>query len=1035
MPTAASLTAVCELQRSVYTTTIVSAVALFRLLLDDNFLGHSAVSLYTFFVNCSFRRFPSRLLFIAAMVLVLCVAGNARASVGAANLKAAATSSATGDADALDISALGSRGSINLSPAIMFLREPALEGAERLSVQTVLAKDSGWEKLNSPFLNKGFMQDVFWLKATLRNPGDIPVTGLLDIGYGLLDKVTLTVINLATGAISEFEAGDKRPFSQRPVAYPNFAFPLAFEADSRYQIVLRVETTSSMQVPLVLWDTIHFAEVRYEQAIFFGLLIGMILIMAFYNLFLFLALKDRSYLYFAACLAGYVLVEMILSSVAFAYLWPDQVLWNDKALVVSANLALAGLARFSVNFLNLRENLESFRRLLDSETALCLALAGLAFVFPYQNMIMITAVNVVLVPITGYLAGLYLSRRSYVTARYYSLAFTFFVVSAMVFVLNKFGLLPRNVITEYSIHAGAVSVVALLSFALADQVNREKLDKESAQQNAIENLEKYRLIYENSLEGMFRLDLQGHILAVNPSFARTMGVSNEAQLLTRTSNLSNLVPADEQTRLSIEHDLKLHGHLFGYEARCRRLDGQEFWAALFARVLQDPDTGERIIEGSLVDITEKKESEEQLHFLARHDPLTELLNRSEMERRLKRALQQAHEGKAQHVFLFLDLDQFKVVNDTCGHRAGDELLRQLAAVFQRHLRSRDALARLGGDEFGILFEHCLLENAVVIADALRQDVAEYRFAWNEKVFRVGASIGLVPICADSKSIDEVLSQADIACYTAKDGGRNQVVVHSEGRGDLSKRQSDMELVTIIKDAIQNDMLSLYFQRIFPLGNDSRPGERFEILVRLMHEGTCLLPGSFLPAAERYNIIAALDCWVVEHCLKWLKLHPERLDSIAQVNINLSGQTISNGESMARILAFLEEFSLPPDRLCFEITEHASITNMTGTTHFVKTLRGKGVRFSLDDFGSGFSSYSHLKHLPVTSLKIDGSFVRDINTDPFDLAMVKSITDIAHTMGLAVVAEFVEDQAILDTLKTLGIDYVQGFHLHEPEALL
>ncbi len=945
-------------------------------------------------------------------------------------------SSGTNSGSPLEIAHLQELGAINLSPAVHFFREPAVRrtGALPLALEEVLAQQSGWVALDQPYLNQGFQQDVYWLRATLRNSGAATVRGLLDIGYGLLDDIRLTVIDLGSGARSDFVVGDKQEYSRRPVDYPNFAFPLVFEPETDYRLVLRIETSSSMQVPLVLWDTVHFAEVRYREAIFFGLLIGMILIMACYNLFLFIALKDRSYVYFAACLTGYVLVEMILSSVSYAYLWPTQVDWNDKALVISANLALAGLARFSVNFLNLRENLGSFRILLDLETALCLLLAAMAFVFPYQIMIMVTAVNVVAVSLTGYLAGLYLSRRSFVMARYYSLAFTFFVISALVFVLNKFGLLPRNFFTEYSIHAGAVSVVALLSFALADRVNREKLAKESAQQSAIESLEKYRLLYENSLEGMFRLDLDGRILAVNPSFARTMGVESEDQLLAHTRNLRNLVPADEQTRLAIAQDLEQNGHVFGYEALCRRINGEEFWAALFGRVLRDPETRELIIEGSLVDITAKKESEERLQFLARHDPLTHLLNRSEMERRLTRALQQAHEGKARHVFLFLDLDQFKVVNDTCGHQAGDELLRQLAALFQRHLRSRDALARLGGDEFGILFEHCLIDDAVEIAEALRREVTEYRFCWNDKVFRVGASIGVVPITADNKSMDEILSLADIACYAAKDGGRNQVVVHNESRRDLSRRQTDMELVTIIKEAIQNDALCLYFQRIFPSADEGRGGERLEILVRLMHRGDCLLPGSFLPAAERYNIIAALDCWVVETSLQWLERHPERLAALAQVNINLSGQTISNSEAMTRILAALERFGLPPERLCFEITEHAAITNMTETAHFVKTLRSRGVKFSLDDFGSGFSSYSHLKHLPVTSLKIDGSFVRDITSDPFDLAMVKSITEIAHTMGLSVVAEFVEDQAILDILRELGIDYVQGYHLHKPEAL-
>lgn len=977
-------------------------------------------------------------LFLQWVAIVLLTAGCAFSSFGWADTReeglGVSAGASQGKNRTLDVATLRERGSLSPSAFIRYFVEPLEAPGPPLTVDELPPQNAEWHELKAPYLNDGFRKEVYWLSLPLSNSSERAVSLVLDVGYGLLDHLDLTLMRMDTGGREHYSAGDKRPFAERWVDYPNFAFPLSLDPHTPYQLTLRVETTSSMQIPINVWDPIHFAELRYKEALFFGLLIGMILIMAVYNLFLFVALRDLSYLYFSICLAGYVLVEMILSSTAFAYLWPQAVEWNDHALVVCSNLALAGLAFFAIQFLNMKVSAPRGRRLLLLQSGGCLLLAVITFALPYQRMIMLTAINVVAVPLTGYVIGLLLWRRGFVAARYFSIAFTCFVASASIFVLNKFGLLPRNFFTEYSIHFGAVSVVALLSFALADRVNREKVEKESAQQSAIENLEKYRLLYENSLEGMFRIDEQGKVLAVNPAFAKTMGVSSEQELLAHVSTLDGLVPADLQTKATIRKELETQGHLFGYEVQCHRLDGTEFWAALFARVLRHPQTREFFVEGSLVDITEKKMNEDQLHFLARHDPLTRLLNRAEMERRLKRAIAQAHEGKARHVFLFLDLDQFKVVNDTCGHRAGDELLRQLAHLFQRHLRSRDALARLGGDEFAILFEHCRIENAVEIAEALRQEVTEYRFSWNEKVFRVGASIGIVAITPESKSMDEVLSQADIACYAAKDAGRNQVVVHTEARVDLSKRQSDMELVVILREAIRDNRLTLYFQRIFPCPEARDANERLEILVRLRHEGGIIMPGSFLPVAERYNLIVELDCWVVQQSLDWLAANPERTRHMAQINVNLSGQTISNTDAMGRILQLLDKHAGVGEKLCFEITEHAAITNMTETSHFVRTLRSRGIRFSLDDFGSGFSSYSHLKHLPVTSLKIDGSFVRDINTDPFDLAMVKSITDIAHTMGLSVVAEFVENQAILDTLNQLGIDFVQGYHLHAPEEL-
>ncbi len=894
--------------------------------------------------------------------------------------------------------------------------------------------DLSWQKLESEYLNRGFIRDRYWLVARFRYTGEVPQSTYLEVGYGLLDDLVYT-LREGNQVIAKGRFGDRQPFSERLVQYPNFAIPLQVRPGAEYTVLMTVKTTSSMQVPLILWGSDQFVGAKYTESMIMGLLIGMILIMVAYNTFLYFALRDIAYLYFAICLLGYAAVEGILSATAFAYLWPDSLFWNDRALVFSANLALGALGLFSIRFLALEEAAPRFARWLKLEVVLCSIFLLAAFLLPYRVMIVITAINVVLVPVTAYVASLMLYSTRDKAASFFVLAFTSFVVSATIFVLSKFGWLPRSFFTEHTIHFGAVSVVALLSFALADRVNRERSDKEIAQQNSIVSLDKYRLLYENALEGMFRINLAGELLSANPAFVRLMGAIDERALMAQATSLINRVPAEDSARRNLYREMKRQGHVFGYEARCRRLDGSEFWAAIFARILSDNESGETVIEGSLVDVTDRKRSEERLNYLATHDSLTGLINRSEMENRLKRALAQSREGRTQHAFVFIDLDQFKVVNDTCGHRAGDNLLKQLSAVFKRHLRSRDALARLGGDEFGILLEHCDLSQAQVIAESIRQDVSEFRFNWNNKVFRVGTSIGVVAIRPDFESIDQITSMADIACYAAKEQGRDRVIVHRENQDELSQRRTEMELVSTVKEAARDGLFELYFQKILPCRESVRQeGDRIEILLRLRQDGVIVPPGRFLPVAERYNFIAEIDCWVVENTLKWLRESPERMAGIQQVNINLSGQTIGNRSAAKRIVTMLDKAPLPTVRLCFEITEHSAIANLQDTAQFIKGLRGKGVHFSLDDFGSGFSSYNHLKHLPVSSLKVDGAFVRDIATDRFDLAMVKSIAEIAHAMGLSVVAEFVEDQSTLDALTKLDVDHVQGYYLHRPEPL-
>ncbi len=432
------------------------------------------------------------------------------------------------------------------------------------------------------------------------------------------------------------------------------------------------------------------------------------------------------------------------------------------------------------------------------------------------------------------------------------------------------------------------------------------------------------------------------------------------------------------------------------------------------------------------------EATAKLSYQASHDMLTGLVNRREFEFRLERALGSAKNHGRTHVLCYLDLDQFKIVNDTCGHSGGDELLRQLTLLLHAKVRERDTLARLGGDEFGVLLENCSLETARDIAELLRQLVQDYRFVWNNKSFAVGVSSGLVVLNEESESVASVLSAADAACYAAKDRGRNCIHIYEPADSELLRRREEMQWVTRITRALEENRFVLYAQTIQPLGVQSESGMHFEILIRMLDENKVemILPMAFIPAAERYNMMKNIDRWVISNAFIFLSdmILSSPAGAINTYSINLSGASLSDESFLDFIKLQFDQQKVSPHNICFEITETAAILNLSVATEFMSELKKIGCRFSLDDFGSGLSSFSYLKNLPVDYLKIDGTFVKDMAEDPIDYAMVQSIHNIGHVMGLKTIAEFVENITVLNMLKDIGVDYAQGHWIGAPTPI-
>jgi len=434
------------------------------------------------------------------------------------------------------------------------------------------------------------------------------------------------------------------------------------------------------------------------------------------------------------------------------------------------------------------------------------------------------------------------------------------------------------------------------------------------------------------------------------------------------------------------------------------------------------------------DVSKSHRLASRLSWQASHDELTQLVNRREFERQLDQIISFARTDVSEHCLCFMDLDKFKVVNDTCGHVAGDELLRQLADIFRTQIRGADTLARLGGDEFAIILRKCGLGPAVNVAEEIRAVIEDFRFGWAGKSFQVGVSIGLVIIDASSPDLEQVFKAADSACYAAKEAGRNRVHIYSQDDKDITQRQGEAQWLVRIQGALDENRFELNYQPIVPLNPNDEDPVHYEILLRMLGEqGESVPPGAFIPSAERYQLMSKIDAWVIENLFLWMDQYWD-FKSHDVFAINLSGQSLADDNLLYRVKQLLDHHAVPANRICFEITETSAISNLSQAQIFIDELKEIGCRFALDDFGSGLSSFAYLKSLDVDYLKIDGAFVKDMAEDPIDRAMVESIHNIGSVLKLKTIAEFVEDESILNALNEVGVDYAQGYGIARPKVL-
>lgn len=572
------------------------------------------------------------------------------------------------------------------------------------------------------------------------------------------------------------------------------------------------------------------------------------------------------------------------------------------------------------------------------------------------------------------------------------------------------------------------------------ELEKKLKDQQQALQQAHEelNIERdfIRATMKSLHEGVIVTDLNGIIYYTNPAIDDLLKTPLKVNIKKSINDIL-ILKTDESLPIeltninntTVETDLQV--------AFIEQEDGSKStieWSRTFITNKEAERLG---LVFTINDITTAYNLNNQLKHQASHDTLTGLLNRREFDRRLLNCLTGTQKANIRHSLIFIDLDQFKTVNDSCGHLAGDQLLRQLSSLMSPLVRGRDTLARLGGDEFAILLEACPKNAALKVANEVLSTIQKFRFTCDNKTFNIGASMGIAHFSSGPQTENDPLIVADAACYKAKEEGRNCIIEmdisNVQHQPDIP--QHHIQWVNRLNTALNNDQFFLYQQKIVPTNPGAGEFLHYEVLLRIKDEhGRLISPGAFLPPAERYGLIHRIDHWVIKNTLEWLHEHPSVLAKTKLCSINLSGVSLSDENLSSYVTRYLKQYAIDCNKICFEITESSAIQNLALAFEFIQNMHELGCSFSLDDFGTGMSSFSYLKQLPVNHLKIDGSFIRHIDTDPIDLAMTRSINEIGHVMGMSTMAEFVESEEIFQLLRQLGVDYAQGYHIAKPAPL-
>jgi diguanylate cyclase (GGDEF)-like protein/PAS domain S-box-containing protein len=847
----------------------------------------------------------------------------------------------------------------------------------------------------------------------------------LTVGNPQLDYVDVFLLDEKDRILGSYLMGGNRDYSKRPFKHRLFITPISADQQT-VTVFLRVNDDGPLVFPVDLDKQSSLVEREQLLLAIIGFISGGLALLACYFLITYIFMRSPVRFWFALSSAAFLLLFLNTKGVLGQ-------ITGITAYISNLSCALLGLLLLTsakVTFAILEKVPTVWRYALYSFGFITL---GMAFSSDSAQQITFSALMSALSgSLIGVLAFFYHKPDKKIANLVCLLGLAFIAISG--FVQVTLFLSGMALTQEVSLIFTVLIMLGIMLIALAIEAHERVLTyrHNMQQQLAIKDLQHFYDLFRNSAEGLYTSSLDGQLITVNPAMCSLFGYTDETEMLREVSNADQFY-ANPQDRAIMLGEIHKGGKVIGKEIKGVRKDGSEFWFSISGQIKQEHE--KQYLFGSISDVTERKQSNISLEYLATHDSLTGVYNRREFERRLQSGLLKAQNQNSDLTLLYMDLDQFKVVNDTCGHKAGDLLIKQLSQKLDGVVMEKGILARLGGDEFGVLLEGDNAQMAYLLANKLLNAVQEFRFIWENRIFTLGISIGQVPWQPNIYSPEQLLSMADSACYLAKERGRNQIHTYSAEDEDMQRYESEMSWVSHINHALENDSFELYYQHYQALSRRVE-GHHYEILLRMRdQEGNIVPPSTFLPAAERYNLTAQIDRWVVENYFRWLADNPQHNAELSRVSINLSGHSLADKELKLFVLNAFEKYKVPYKKVCFEITESMAILKMDETLEFINTFHKLGCLFALDDFGSGFSSYNYLKNLPVDQVKIDGSFVKDILVDPVDMAMVNSIKDVAKAMGMETVAEFVESTEIMVELGKMGVDFAQGYGVAKPHALV
>lgn len=892
-----------------------------------------------------------------------------------------------------------------------------------------------WQQVEGDYPAFGMDNHAYWFRVRLHNySGELQFL-MLDVQHPMLDYLDIFLIK--NGRLQQvWNTGLNRGVASKPYPSKTFTLPLRMDMDEEYDLYLHAQSASFMQLPVLLQDIRYYANQQAVGKMQMGGVSGAFVLAGVYALLMYGFIRERRFIYYALFCLSLVATIWILKGYATMYDFLPSWLENLQLLLTTGNLLLIGLLLSTLDMFRiwLPTRMRQTCRVILSGVAMATLLLWL---LPLSVAVYISFGCYVAVTLTAIGFCLYFLRRGSWLQRLYCYSWLGFMIGCVSLFATRFNWLQEEWISEYLLSLFSAMAAFLLCFSLAYRTYQEKKGRMRAKRQATEGLKRYFDLYHRANEGLFTSTLEGQLLAANPAFCRMFGYSDIQTMATTVGRKTHALyvnPQDRDDLLAKLFTSSKEG--IRSDVEMRHQDGSTFWARLSLRISRrEGKSRSMLLEGILVDITESKQYQARLEYLANHDEATGLYNRRYLIDALESLFKRRHNNPGTDYLCFIDIDHFKVINEGGGHLAGDEFLRQIAHHISMLKNDNCLLTRLSGDEFAVVLENTYIDEVIQLVERWRKAIQDLKFVWNGKIYSVTASLGVVPIQSGCNDASALMALADAACSTAKRQGRNRIHVYSDLSPEMRLYQEEVAWVARIHEALAERRFVLARQLIVPTGPAERQGYKYEILLRLRAEdGELIRPAQFIGAAERFGLMPQIDIWVLQNLLQWYADNPQELAELGMVSVNLSGESVGTPKMHRKIRQLLEVADFPYERLCFEITESQAIANIEATRSFIENFKTLGCVFALDDFGSGFSSYGHLKDLPIDLLKIDGQFVRHMDTSETDRAIVNSMAELARAVGVKTVAEFVENEEIAKRLTAMGVNYLQGYAIHEPSLL-